>query len=60
MSHIQIHRLQREHARLEALVRDETRRPLPDALAVRELKKRKLAVKLRLEALRAPESDRAA
>lgn len=60
MTHIQVYRLQREHARLEALVREEARRPLPDALAVRDLKKRKLAVKSRLEALRASDGDRAA
>lgn len=48
---VRSYRLRREHERLEALIREETRRPLPDFLAVQDLKRKKLAVKQRLAAL---------
>lgn len=57
--HVQITRLRREHERLDALLSEESRRPLPDFLRLKDLKKRKLAVKSRLVAL-AHDGDRAA
>lgn len=44
-------RLQSEHARLEAALVREIRRPKPDARLIRAIKKRKLRVKDRLQAL---------
>lgn len=44
-------RLRREHARLDGLLRDEARRPSPDFDLMRNLKKRKLALKSRLQAV---------
>lgn len=57
--HVQICRLRREHERLDALLSEEARRPLPDFLRLRDLKKRKLAVKSRLVGFD-PGGDRAA
>nr|WP_047167242.1 YdcH family protein [Sphingomonas sp. Y57] len=37
--------LTREHARLEALIEEQRRRPLPDDMEIARLKKAKLAVK---------------
>lgn len=37
--------LEREHARLEALIAEESRRPRPDYLEITRLKKQKLMVK---------------
>lgn len=37
--------LQAKHAALEAALEDESRRPLPDAVAVADLKRKKLQIK---------------
>jgi len=50
MFDIQQYRLQREHAWLENQVRAEQRRPHPDSLRLQALKRRRLAVKERLQA----------
>lgn len=41
--------LEREHARLEALIADENRRPRPDDIVITRLKKQKLMVKDQLD-----------
>lgn len=41
--------LEREHARLEALIADENRRPRPDDIEITRLKKQKLMVKEQLD-----------
>lgn len=45
MNEHRIHTLRRRHGELEARLRDELRRPVPDGLAVREIKRRKLRLK---------------
>ena len=37
--------LQAKHARVEARLRDEQRRPMPDAALIHDLKRKKLALK---------------
>lgn len=46
-----IHRLRGRHSLLEAALRDEHKRPVPDARVVAQIKKRKLQLKDRLRAL---------
>lgn len=41
--------LKAKHAALEAALDDETRRPLPDEIAIAELKRKKLKIKDELE-----------
>ncbi len=43
--------LKAKHAALEAALEDETRRPLPNAVAIAELKRKKLRIKDELERL---------
>jgi hypothetical protein len=50
--------LEREHARLEAEIREEERRPLPRDFLISRLKKLKLAVKDQMAACSARETDR--
>lgn len=45
MTHHRIWRLRNKHRELDRLIRQELRRPDPDALAVQDLKRRKLQVK---------------
>lgn len=45
MNEHQLQTLRRRHGELEARLRDELRRPEPDGLVVRQLKRRKLRVK---------------
>lgn len=45
------HALQSKHAGIEAKLRDEMNRPVPDAAAVQALKKRKLRIKEELAEL---------
>lgn len=52
--------LEREHARLEAEIREEERRPLPRDFLIRRLKKLKLAVKDQMAACSATEPERSA
>lgn len=47
-----IRQLGSRHETLEAAIEDETRRPASDELKLRQLKRRKLAVKEEMEALR--------
>jgi hypothetical protein len=60
MSTFELYRLAREHAWLDEQIRAERRRPLPDALRMQALKRRKLSVKERLSALQAGRDDFAA
>lgn len=46
-----IHRLHGEHALLEVALAQEIRRPEPDGRTLKEIKRRKLRVKDRLQAL---------
>ena len=46
-----LHRLQGEHSLLEAALAQEGRRPAPDERALKAMKRRKLLVKDRLQAL---------
>ncbi len=41
----QYSRLEYRHAKLEEQIQDEQKRPLPDDIVIRQLKKEKLAVK---------------
>ena len=52
--------LEREHARLEAEIREEERRPLPRDFLISRLKKLKLAVKDQMAACSPKESNREA
>lgn len=52
--------LQREHARLEAEIREEEKRPLPRRLLIARLKKLKLAVKDQMAACAAQSPGRQA
>jgi hypothetical protein len=45
MRHILIYRLRTKHRELEQRLRDEMRRPQPDALRLAALKRQKLAIK---------------
>jgi len=45
MTHHRIWRLRDQHRELERMIRDEQRRPDPDALRIQDLKRRKLQVK---------------
>lgn len=45
MNHHRIWRLRSLHRELEQLIREERRRPEPDALIIQDLKRRKLQVK---------------
>lgn len=45
MSEPFLHYLEREHARLEGLIAEESRRPRPDDIEIARLKKAKLLVK---------------
>lgn len=45
MTHHRIWRLRNQHRELDRLIRQELRKPDPDALAVQDLKRRKLQVK---------------
>lgn len=51
MSVNRLNHLREEHARLEAEIEQELRRPMPDQLLVARLKKQKLAIKDRIRAL---------
>ncbi|EJU10649.1 hypothetical protein LH128_23039 [Sphingomonas sp. LH128] len=51
MSDHYLNHLREEHARLEAEIEQELRRPVPDQLLVARLKKLKLAAKDRLTAM---------
>jgi hypothetical protein len=44
--------LQQEHHRLEESLAEETARPMPDSLTIASLKRRKLAIKDELAALK--------
>lgn len=45
MNHHRIWRLRSLHRQLERMIREEQRRPRPDALIIQDLKRRKLQVK---------------
>lgn len=61
MTHHRIWRLRNQHRQLELLIREEQRRPNPDAAIIQDLKRRKLQVKDELfvaEAGLVPVTDR--
>jgi hypothetical protein len=61
MNYRHISRLRAQHRELEILLREEQRRPHPNALAIQDLKRRKLQVKDEIfiaEAGLAPVTDR--
>lgn len=47
----QIHNLEKQHCDLDAALREEEARPLPDSLEISDLKRKKLAVKDQLAEL---------
>ena len=51
------HYLAREHARLEALIEEQRRRPLPDDMEIARLKKAKLVVKDQIARWRADRDE---
>jgi uncharacterized protein len=53
MSHFEVYTLRRRHALLEHQISEEQRRPAPDSVRLRELKRQRLHCKERLSALQA-------